>query len=159
MFGAASLLLSIPSLVITTPTLPVPLTIRRATTLPVSKVLIYVITIALSVLPTPVTQIGSDIVLLLAFASTYMVPALLHIIIHYFRRPLSIVIPPTTPNTSGPLAPSDSRNDELLQRKERTLQRRRLGRRLIWDIGVWVLLVPVGGGGLVWAVGRMAGKW
>ena len=159
MFGAASLLLSIPSLVITTPALPIPFSLRRATNFPLSKALTYLLTIALSVLPASVTRVGSDIVLLLAFASTYMVPALLHIVIHNFRRPLSIVIPPTTPNTSGPLTPSDSRNDELLQRKERTLQRRRLGRRLVWDIGVWVMLVPVGGGGLVWAVGRMAGKW
>ncbi|KAI0699948.1 hypothetical protein C8T65DRAFT_658705 [Cerioporus squamosus] len=158
-FGAASLLLSIPSLVIATPVLPIPLSIRRATNFPLSKVLVYILTVILSVLPANATRVGSDIVLLLAFASTYMVPALLHIITHYFRRPLSIVIPPTTPTASGPLTPSDSANDELLQRKERTLQRRRLGRRLVWDIGVWVLLVPVGGGGLAWAVGRMAGKW
>lgn len=80
--------------------------------------------------------------------------------IHNFRRPLSIVIPPATPNPNAPrLEPSDSRHDELLQRKERTLQRRRLGRRLIWDVGVWVLLVPVGGGGVAWAAGRMAGRW
>lgn len=51
------------------------------------------------------------------------------------------------------------RGDELLQRKERMLQRRRLGRRIVWDIAVWVLLVPVGGGGVVWAVGRVLGRW
>ncbi len=157
--GAASLLLSVPSLVITTPQLPLPLSIRRATNFPLSKVLVYILIIILSVLPMSITRVGSDLVLLLAFASTYMVPALLHIITHNFRRPLSIVIPPTTPTMSSELTPSDSANDELLQRKEHMLQRRRLGRRLVWDIGVWVLLVPVGGGGLVWAVGRMADKW
>ncbi|KAI0357529.1 hypothetical protein OH77DRAFT_1399170 [Trametes cingulata] len=156
-FGAAALLLSIPAILITTPALPIPISIRRVTNFPLSKVLIYIITTCLSLLPAHITRIGSDIVLILAFLSTYTVPALLHITIHNFRRPLSIVIPPTTPNPR--LEPSDSRNDELLQRKERTLQRRRLGRRLIWDVGVWVLLVPIGGGGLVWAVGRMAGKW
>ncbi|KAI9058133.1 hypothetical protein FKP32DRAFT_1597205 [Trametes sanguinea] len=159
-FAAASLLLSIPSILITTPALPTPIPIRRATNFPLSKVCIYLITIGLSVLPTPITRIGSEVILILAFLSTYVVPALLHITIHNFRRPLSIVIPPATPNPSAPrLEPSDSRHDELLQRKERTLQRRRLGRRLIWDIGVWVLLIPVGAGGTGWAVGRMSGKW
>lgn len=105
--------------------------------------------------------------------------AIIHIIIHNFQRPHSIVIPPNTPSLfssrhehpdddnnneySGMMGhnihPSESRNDELLQRKERTLQRRRLGRRIIWDIAVWVLLVPVGGGGVVWAVGRVLRKW
>lgn len=70
-------------------------------------------------------------------------------------------MPPTTPGTPNhPSVPrSDSYNDELLQRKERTLQRRRLARRIAWDVGVWVLLLPVGGGGLVWATGRVLGRW
>ena len=85
--------------------------------------------------------------------------AFIHIVIHNFRRPLSIVMPmpPNTPSVS--LRPSDSHTDELLQQKERMLQRRRLTRRLFWDIGVWVLLLPVGGGGVVWAAGRLAGHW
>ena len=49
--------------------------------------------------------------------------------------------------------------DELLLRKERTLQRRRLGRRLVWDLGVWLVLLPVGGAGLAWAVGRAVGAF
>ena len=49
--------------------------------------------------------------------------------------------------------------DELLQRKERTLQRRRLGRRLAFDVLAWVVVVPVGGGGVAWAVGRLRGSW
>ncbi|KAF9779594.1 hypothetical protein BJ322DRAFT_364892 [Thelephora terrestris] len=48
-------------------------------------------------------------------------------------------------------------HDPLLQRKERLLQRRRLYQRLVWDIGAWMLLIPVGGGCLVWAGGRLAG--
>ncbi|KAI0631913.1 hypothetical protein C8Q77DRAFT_1060500, partial [Trametes polyzona] len=163
-FSAAALLLSIPSILVTTPALPVPLSVRRSTNFPVSKVLVYLITVSLSLLPANVARLGSDIVLVLAFLSTYVVPAFIHIVIHNFRRPLSIVIPPTTPNPALAPSPSsatgsDSRHDELLQRKERTLQRRRLGRRLIWDIGVWVLLVPVGGGGFAWAVGRIADRW
>lgn len=90
--------------------------------------------------------------------------AFIHIVLHNLRRPLSIIIPPTTPVLTSPSSAQavegiDSRHDELLQRKERTLQRRRLGRRIVWDIGVWVLLVPVGGGGLVWAAGRLNGRW
>ncbi|KAL1950431.1 hypothetical protein VTO73DRAFT_5555 [Trametes versicolor] len=159
-FSAAALLLSIPSILVTTPALPIPISIRRSTNFPLSKVLIYIITICLAILPAHITRFGSDVILILAFLSTFVVPAFIHITIHNFRRPLSIVIPPATPNPNAPrLEPSDSRHDELLQRKERTLQRRRLGRRLIWDVGVWVLLVPVGGGGVAWAVGRMAGRW
>ncbi|KAI0754736.1 hypothetical protein C8Q80DRAFT_1140665 [Daedaleopsis nitida] len=157
--GAASLLLSAPAIIITTPALPVPYSARRAVSFPLSKVLVYLLPICLSLLPRHVFSVGSDIVVILTFLSTYVVPAFIHITIHNFRRPLSIVIPPATPTVSRPIAPSDSRNDELLQRKERTLQRRRLGRRLIWDIGVWVLLLPIGCGGLVWAVGRELGKW
>ncbi|KAI0822056.1 hypothetical protein BC628DRAFT_1392163 [Trametes gibbosa] len=160
-FSALALLLSVPALLITMPALPIPVPIRRATNFPLSKVLLYLITICLSILPASVTRLGSDVVLILVFLGTYMVPAFLHITIHNFRRPLSIVIPPvpTTPNPAARVEPSESRHDELLQRKERTLQRRRLGRRLVWDIGVWVLLVPVGGGGVAWAVGRMAERW
>ena len=164
-FGAIALLFSVPSILITAPALPLPIPVRRATSLPISKLLLYLATIGLALLPAHVTRIGSDLVLLLAFLSTYVAPAFIHIVIHNFRRPLSIVIPPTANTTPRPAEPStsagasDSRHDELLQRKERTLQRRRLGRRLVWDIAVWVLLVPVGGGGLVWAVQRMLGNW
>lgn len=86
--------------------------------------------------------------------------AFLHIVIHNFRRPLSIVLPGTPGMPSHPgMHRSDSYNDELLQRKERTLQRRRFARRILWDIGVWTLLIPVSGGGLVWAAGRVAAQW
>lgn len=116
-------------------------------------------------------------------------PAALHIIIHNLKKPIEIVMPPTTPTisrysqassstshyaTSSRVDPehttllrssptttaaSESRNDELLQRKERTLQRRRLGKRIGWDLGVWVLLVPVVGVGVAWGGGRVAGRW
>lgn len=81
--------------------------------------------------------------------------------LHNFRRPLSIVMPatPAAPVHHPVLGRSDSYNDELLQRKERTLQRRRFARRILWDVGVWTLLLPVSGGGLVWAGGRLAGRW
>lgn len=89
----------------------------------------------------------------------------MHIVTHHFKRPLAIVVPstPLTTSVSNTHSPSSQHTptpfDELLQRKERALQRRRLGRRIIWDIGVWVLLIPVGGGGFVWIVGRVLNNW
>lgn len=167
LFEAATLALSVPYILIPTPTLPLPSIIRRVTRLPISRILVYIVVIVLSLVPASVARALSDAVWLLAFLSTYMLPALLHIIIHNFRSPLSIIIPPSTPATafSSPGLPSassdmsETRSDELLQRKERTLQRRRLVRRLVWDFGVWMLLVPVGGGGTAWAAGRLMGKW
>ncbi|KAI0784770.1 hypothetical protein C8Q75DRAFT_777550 [Abortiporus biennis] len=160
-----TLAFTIPLFIITTSALPIPLSIRRNTNFPVSKAIMWITCIILALVPRNIARILSDLTLVLAFLGTYVVPAIIHITIFNFRRPLTIVIPPSTPVTpltsSSPhhLHPSDSRNDELLQRKERTLQRRRLGKRLIWDIGVWVLLVPIGGGGLAWAGGRILGKW
>jgi hypothetical protein len=65
---------------------------------------------------------------------------------------------PAMPNHPG-LNRSDSYSDELLQRKERTLQRRRFAQRILWDIGVWTLLLPVSGGGVFWTMGRLVGRW
>jgi hypothetical protein len=53
----------------------------------------------------------------------------------------------------------DGEGDELLRRKERSLQRRRLGRRVVWDAIAWISVFPFGVGGSVWAVGRVLGKW
>jgi hypothetical protein len=53
----------------------------------------------------------------------------------------------------------DGEGDELLQRKERSLQRRRLGRRIVWDAVSWFSVLPLGVGGSTWAVGRLLGKW
>lgn len=91
--------------------------------------------------------------------------ALAHITIHYFRRPLSIVVPqapssaPSTPRPSdSEFSPSASR-DPLLQRKERLLQRSRLGKRLLWDFVIWIILIPMCGCAFVWAAGRLARQW
>ena len=158
-FGAGALIFSIPSILITAPALPLPLprAVLRTTSFPLSKVLTYLITLILALLPDAATRACSDIALLLAFLNTYALPAALHIVLHQVRRPLAIVVPPTTPTVA--LAPSPSLQDELLQAKERALQRRRLWRRLVWDVGVWVLLLPIGGGGTVWAAGRVVGRW
>jgi hypothetical protein len=67
----------------------------------------------------------------------------------------STSFPPSVP----PMPPSDPTIETLLQRKERALQRRRLGRRIFWDVGVWLGLSPVSVGGIVWMVGRLVGRW
>lgn len=131
----------------------------------------------------------------LAILATYYVPAILHILAHTFKSPLSIILPSTyfssslsatttprtsfmnlpTPGPSGGLGvgtstpssdgnnefqsstsarpqpitiPSSSRHrhsnsqvehDDLLQRKERALQKRQMRRRIIWDIWAWAI--------------------
>ncbi|KAI0795249.1 hypothetical protein BC629DRAFT_1581827 [Irpex lacteus] len=160
--SAATLTMGIPSVLVTVPAIPVLLSVRRyVNQLLVSRLVTLAISLGIALLPTAPARLVSDALIVLAFLGTFTVPALLHIVIHNFRRPLSIVMPPTTPRpgVSPSFQRSDSHNDELLQRKERTLQRRRFTKRVFWDVGVWVLLLPVGGGGLVWAGGRLAGQW
>ncbi|KAI0300312.1 hypothetical protein BC826DRAFT_905657 [Russula brevipes] len=149
--SAANLLLTIPAILITIPTTFLPYAGRR-TSPTISRVIIYVVTIAFSMLPRRATVVLGDLLLTLSLLSTYVLPALLHIIVHYFKRPLSIVIPTSVARTGG-------EGDELLQRKERSLQRRRLGRRLIWDAISWVAVLLLGFGGSAWALGRVLGKW
>jgi hypothetical protein len=79
--------------------------------------------------------------------------AILHITVHYFKRPLSIVLPAPATRTG------DGEGDELLQRKERSLQRRRLGRRVFWDAVSWVSILLLGAGGTAWAIGRVLRRW
>jgi len=169
--SAANLILTIPAVLITIPPLSLPSTGRR-TNSTISKIIIYVVTTVLSVLPRKPTVVLFDLYLVLSLLSTYVLPgkpfrcvsaaqnsfnlyflAFLHITVHYFKRPLSIVLPTSVTRTG------DGEGDELLQRKERNLQRRRLGRRLVWDVVSWVSVLPFGVGGSVWAVGRLLGKW
>nr|GAT60253.1 predicted protein [Mycena chlorophos] len=150
-FNSLTLLLGIPSILVTTPSLPVSERLQRSTTIPISKYLLFVLVVLLTLVPTRIARILSDILLASACMSTFFLPAAIHITVHFFKQPLSIVIPqrPATPSAA----------DELLQRKEDALQRRQWRKRVIWDIGVWVLLLPVGGGGFVWGFGRIVGKW
>ncbi|KIJ62606.1 hypothetical protein HYDPIDRAFT_114264 [Hydnomerulius pinastri MD-312] len=162
---AATLLLSVPSIILSIPSLPFPRGIYRNTPINPSKLLIIFAVVALSLVPPPIAGILNDAMLFLAVSGTFMLPALAHITIHYFRRPLSIVVPqgpssvPSTPRTAhAQLSPPPS-PDPLLQRKERLLQRSRLGKRLLWDIGIWIILIPICGCALVWAGGRLALQW
>ncbi|KAG6914094.1 hypothetical protein DXG01_002458 [Tephrocybe rancida] len=151
--NAATLLLSIPALIVTSPPLPIPDRLRHSTTFPLSRTLIATLVAALSLVPSSVAAILSDILLLSALTSTYFLPALLHIIAHFFERPLTIL----TPHGAQPRE-SHAGPDELLLRKERALQKRQFRKRIVWDLGVWVLLLG-GGAGFVAAIGRVAGSW
>jgi phosphatidylglycerophosphate synthase len=159
--GASSLLLSIPSVLVSTPPLPVPLAVRRVCKLDLSKTAFILVVVLLSLAPPSIATFLNDLTLSLALGGTYLLPAWAHITIHYFRRPISIVIPHSVPNTPQTIhSPTPSHSpDALLQRKERLLQRRRLGRRVLWDVGVWLLLIPISVFGMVWAGGRLVGKW
>lgn len=46
----------------------------------------------------------------------------------------------------------DSASDPLLQRKESQLQRAQFTRRIVWDMGVMVILVPLGVLGVGWGI-------
>ncbi|PPQ69907.1 hypothetical protein CVT24_003241 [Panaeolus cyanescens] len=197
-FSAATLLLGIPSVMVTVPPIAIPS--FRLAKFNISRVISMLIVLGLSLIPpaiypntekpigegqggeeSPVLSLysyseSSKYVLVLTaatlvatFASTYLLPSFLHIFTHVFKRPVAIVVPPPqTPllqthmhSASGsPVAErngsssgaghshgrSGSANgsprtihDELLLRKERALQRRQFRRRIIWDIGVWLL--------------------
>jgi len=158
------LVLAVPPLIATSPPIYVPVVLRRRTNQPLGKFLLLIILFSASLLPAKVMPIIEDAMLILVLLNTYFLPALLHIVLHHLRRPLSIVIRQRSSRLSSDRPTSSSNahdpdTEELLLRKERALQRRRVGRRILWDVGVWILLVPVGGGGLVWAIGRFASAW
>ncbi|KIM63390.1 hypothetical protein SCLCIDRAFT_1214283 [Scleroderma citrinum Foug A] len=163
-FRAGALVLSIPSIIVSTPSLRFPHILYRYYVNP-SRLFTIFCVVSLSLVSPSVTCTLRDVTLLLACSGTFLLPALTHITIHYFRRPLAIIIPqasrsvPGTPRSSGVGSSSRPSLDPLLQRKERALQRRRLGRRLMWDIGIWLLLIPACASTLVWTVGRIARKW
>jgi hypothetical protein len=102
-----------------------------------------------------------------------LIPALFFIITFHVRSPLSIVFPSKNPpeapseSSSRPSKPSHARGDSMsdpsldavLARKERQLQKRRLGRRLWQDLIVYVGILPVGSVTMVWTLGRFLGFW
>jgi hypothetical protein len=145
----------------------------------VSRVLAIIIVVLLSVIP-PGTHntrgtksylssgffaVLTVIMLLMALTSAYFVPAFVHIITHFFKRPLAIVVQSRTPllhtpsdldNTTG-VSPRTI-HDELLLRKERALQRKQFKKRIVWDTGVWVLL-GASATGVVFLAGKFVGVW
>lgn len=155
--NASNLLLGIPALLVTAPPLPIPDRVRHATTIPISRILLSILVFALTLVPARVSTTLSDILLVFALTSTYFLPALLHVVAHFFRRPIAIVVP-QVPGTPLPSQPRSNPADELLLRKEHALQKRQFRKRIVWDLGVWLLLVG-GVAGLAAAVGRVAGEW
>jgi hypothetical protein len=143
-------------------------------------VLVITIVVLLSLIPPRTfpqddeTYISSSglfavLTLVMALTSTYFVPAFVHVLTHFFKRPLAIVVPPRTAllhTPSGDLDTADGSRqssprtiyDELLLRKERALQRKQLKKRIVWDIGVWLLL-GASGTGVVFVAGNFVGVW
>lgn len=150
---------SIPALVITCPAIPMPRRMRRVSDVPLSKFTIFSIVAILSLAPEQASYVLQDVMLVIVLAGSYTAPALIHIIMYQFKRPLSIVMPHTPSLPRHRSSDSTPSHDELLQRKERKLQRRRLWRRIVWDVGVWAVLLPLSVGGFAWAGGRVAGAW
>ncbi|KAG8214633.1 hypothetical protein J3R82DRAFT_9711 [Butyriboletus roseoflavus] len=160
-----TLVLSTPSVVVSIISLPLHGAVHQFTRTNAALSVITVVILALSLVPPTIASVLDDTTLFLAVFGTFLLPALAHITIHYFRRPLSIVVPqapssaPSTPRLSNSeLSPSPSR-DPLLQRKERLLQRSRIGKRLLWDFVIWIILIPICGCAFVWAAGRLARQW
>lgn len=74
--NAATLFLSIPPILLTVPQLPAPGSIRRlGKNLPISKGLVYLLVVLLSLLlGGPASAVISDVLLVLAFVGSYIVP-------------------------------------------------------------------------------------
>lgn len=114
---------------------------------------------------------GLQRVLILSILFTsYLLPALLHITLHMLLPPLAILVGVSDEEGHGERnADNDGEGEEatnltrdtdaLLRRKERSLQRRRLGRRVVWDLSVWIILLPLGLGMTLWSGGRLFGSW
>jgi hypothetical protein len=167
--SSATLMLGIPSLIVTTPALPLPERIAHAAIFNISRTLILIIVILLTLSPPDASTILNIVLVVMTLTSTYFLPAFFHISIHIFKRPLAIVVPPRTPllqtpshsQTSLPPAPNASPravHDDLLLRKERVLQKRQFRKRIVWDVGAWVLL----GASVTWVAGAVCdllGMW
>ncbi|KIN96300.1 hypothetical protein M404DRAFT_1006810 [Pisolithus tinctorius Marx 270] len=164
---ATTISLAIPSIIVSTP-MPRFLHMGHChpPTTPVK--FFYVLSAVLLSLASPsVANTIRDLTLVLACSGTFLLPALTHVTIHYLRRPLAIVVPqephPVAASPRSTIAGSRSASrpsvDPLLQRKEQYLQRRRLGKRLLWDVGIWLVLIPTCTCAFIWAAGCLLGKW
>ncbi|KAI5981140.1 hypothetical protein EDD15DRAFT_2416715, partial [Pisolithus albus] len=165
-FRTVTLSLAIPSVVVSSP-MPRLSHMRRFTSVNPAKFIFVLSAVLLSLASPSVANTVWDLTLALACLGTFLLPALTHITIHYFRRPLTIVLPqaPQSVHASPRCSVSGRRSvsrpslDPLLQRKERYLQRRRLGKRLLWDAGIWLVLIPTCTCVVIWAGGRLTGMW
>ena len=78
--SAANLILIIPAILITVPSIPLPPAIRRTTNPTLSKIAIYTVVIALSVLPSTLTAVLGDSLLVLSLLSTYVLPGEFYVV-------------------------------------------------------------------------------
>ena len=167
--SSATLVLGIPALVVTTPALPLPERIARTAIFNISRALILIIVVLLTLSPPDASTNLNIVLVVMTLTSTYFLPAFFHISIHIFKRPLAIVVPPRTPLIQTPshsqtsLPPTLNASpcvvhDDLLLRKERALQKRQFRKRIVWDVGAWVLL----GASVTWVAGavcHLLGIW
>ena len=167
-----TLILGIPSVIVTTPpSLPK----FRSVKFNVSRVFTILLVLLLALIPprsfsdlatsdhsylasSGVSAVLTGVLMVMALLSTYFLPAFVHISTHFFKKPVTIVIPrkPVQQHSAPPDLSSDARgigsglrqtsmmdavHDELLLRKERALQRKQFRKRIVWDIIVWTLLL------------------
>lgn len=115
----------------------------------------------LALLPVRGARALSGAAIILSLTGSYLLPVLLHVTHHHLRRPQAIIVPGA--GSSYALFPAssgdESESEGLLLRKEHTLQRRRLARRIVWDLTVWLVLLPLSVASIAWAGGRMVGRW
>lgn len=183
--SATTLVLSIPSILVSIPPLRIPS--LRSVRFNVSRVLVILFVMLCGLIPPPSPSPNNQdsflissgifgfvvlVTLFMAYMGTYFMPTFLHVSQHFFKRPLAIIVPRAQPSheadesgnaSAGPsrwsrLPLSPGPEDDLLLRKERALQRKQLKRRIAWDIGVWMLLL-VSCAGLVGYGGYLSGAW
>lgn len=112
------------------------------------------------------------VLVLCTLFTAYLLPGLLHIAVHMLRPPLAILIGADDEDAPGDSEQGRGRatgtredaaltgdTDALLRRKEQSLQRRRLGKRIAWDLSVWLMLLPLGIAMTMWSGGRLFGRW
>lgn len=94
----------------------------------------------------------------------WLIPAIYFIKTFHLSSPLAIVFPSTmvAPNSTPAIPASGDSSfstaaDILLARKERQLQKKRLGRRLWQDLIVLVGILPLGAFAVIWACGLLFG--
>jgi len=167
-----TLILGIPSVIVTTP----PALPRfRSVKFNVSRIFTISLVLLLALIPplsfpdlatsdhsylasSGVSAVLTAILMVMALLSTYFLPAFVHVSTHFFKKPVTIVIPrkPVQQHSSAPdvgnnahgigsglrqTSTMDAVHDELLLRKERALQKKQFRKRIVWDIAVWTLLL------------------
>ncbi|KZT36653.1 hypothetical protein SISSUDRAFT_1130220 [Sistotremastrum suecicum HHB10207 ss-3] len=159
---ALILFLSIPEVFTNLPFLPripasfpLPALLRRPHPQFFPRGLLLILISFATLIPTSLSYILSSVLLILSIIASYLFPALLHIIHHNLLRPTAIVVPASRSRAHLMAGDGEDDSDALLFAKELALQRRRFGRRVMWDIAAWALLA----GAILWIVGRIVHWW